>query len=982
MVLCYQLSFHLVAAVPSGYYDAANGLTGTSLQAALHEIINGHTKFPYTSSNTDVWDLIKITDEDPSNSSNVILLYTGRSQAKTENSGESSASGSNRWNREHVWSKSHGFPNQSDTAYTDLHHLRPTDESVNSSRGTKDFDDGGSAHSEATDCNYDSDSWEPRDAVKGDVARMMFYMEVRYDPGVHSDGTSYDLELVDYTGTSTSSENFGKLSTLITWHANDPVDDFESDRNDSIYAYQGNRNPFIDFPEFVNSIWGTTPLSPSNLSMSSHSENSLTLSWTDNATNETGYKVYKDENLLSTLNAGSTSISVNGLTKNTKYKFWVKSYNSDGESFPAELSVTTKGIYISEVSEGTGYTTEFLELYNNHSSSTSLTGYKLVMVDASDNSSEYVFDIGTDGDGGDASIPANGFWVISRGANESTFTSGFLSFPSAASFYDGNTSLYFGTGTARKWRLRANDGTANTDDGTLIDETSAAAAGSGKRTIQNPTGTFTTSNSSSGGNSNPGLFDTGQRLRLLTITGNSGFRMLSSPVSGTIFNDLLSETWTQGITGSDAGSDGSANVWTLDLGNQTWTELSNMSSSSLTAGQGFLTYVFQDIDFDGDSDLPITLSVAGSSTTGDVVIGSIPSGDYYLAGNPYPQTIDWDLLTKTNLSSSASIWNDATSAWKTWNGSTGDLTNGLIAPYQAFWVQANGGTGSFTIQDADVSTTAGSFLGRTLEDDSLYTARFDISMGGMSSSTYFSFTPDGLIDYDREDAPKLLPLHATPRIEIMTFANEIPLKINSLPFEIENTVTVPLEVMILDVEGEHFISRSGNVQLSWEIDDLSSYVITKIVDNLTGEIIVLSSSISSGQYTFQVQGIGNFPFQSNMVNGTYPMLGNPRFHILFEQGVVDNDKEKTLPDSFTIDRVYPNPFNPSVTIDYHLMNDSDINISVYDLKGATVDRLFKGKMVPGYHQIEWVPTNISSGIYIVRMESPGILINKKITLLK
>ena len=62
----------------------------------------------------------------------MILLYTGRSQAKSENSGESSASGSNRWNREHVWSKSHGFPSESDTAYTDVHHIRPADESVNS----------------------------------------------------------------------------------------------------------------------------------------------------------------------------------------------------------------------------------------------------------------------------------------------------------------------------------------------------------------------------------------------------------------------------------------------------------------------------------------------------------------------------------------------------------------------------------------------------------------------------------------------------------------------------------------------------------------------------------------------------------------------------------------------------------------------------------------------------------------------------------
>ena len=109
---------------------------------------------------------------------------------------------------------------------------------------------------------------------------------------------------------------------------------------------------------------------------------------------------------------------------------------------------------------------------------------------------------------------------------------------------------------------------------------------------------------------------------------------------------------------------------------------------------------------------------------------------------------------------------------------------------------------------------------------------------------------------------------------------------------------------------------------------------------------------------------------------------NPRFHIIFEKVSADNDKEKTLPKAFTIDRVYPNPFNPTVTIDYHLLNDSDINISVYDLKGAIVDRIFKGKMVSGNHQIEWVPTNISSGIYIFRFELKNTIINKKITFLK
>lgn len=250
-----------VAQIPDGYYELAEGRSGSELKSALHDLISDHVKYPYTSGSTDVWDILKQSDEDPDNPDNVILIYTGRSQAKTENSGESGAGGSNRWNREHVWSKSHGFPVENDTAYTDCHHLRPADESVNSSRSTLDFDNGGSQHVEATECFYDGDSWEPRDAVKGDVARMMFYMVVRYDPGFHTDNSIYDLELVDFTGTETNQPTFGKLSTLLQWNAQDPVDEFESNRNEVVFGYQGNRNPFIDHPEWADSIF-TEQLAP------------------------------------------------------------------------------------------------------------------------------------------------------------------------------------------------------------------------------------------------------------------------------------------------------------------------------------------------------------------------------------------------------------------------------------------------------------------------------------------------------------------------------------------------------------------------------------------------------------------------------------------------------------------------------------------------------------------------------------------------
>ncbi len=261
-ILTIVLSSNFIyAGIPDGYYTNAGSKSGNELKAALHAIISNHTRYPYTSASTDVWDLLKITDEDPNNSSNIILLYTGRSQAKTENSGENLTYTGDRWNREHVWAKSHGFPDETDTAYTDIHHLRPADESVNSTRNNREFDEGGVQNSEATGCYSDNDAWtwEPRDAVKGDVARMMMYMAVRYDPGYHSDNSTYDLELVDSTGNNaTNSPLFGKLSTLLTWHNDDPVDDWERTRNDTIYHFQGNRNPFIDHPEYSASIWGAS----------------------------------------------------------------------------------------------------------------------------------------------------------------------------------------------------------------------------------------------------------------------------------------------------------------------------------------------------------------------------------------------------------------------------------------------------------------------------------------------------------------------------------------------------------------------------------------------------------------------------------------------------------------------------------------------------------------------------------------------------
>ncbi len=225
----------------STYYAPAIGKTGSALRASLHDIIDNNTKLSYDA----VWTALKDTDQDPSNTGNVIELYTGRSISKSSNGGSVG-----NWNREHVWAQSRGGFTTSAGPGTDLHHLRPEDVTVNGTRGNKDFDNGGTAVSGCTDCWTDADSFEPRDAVKGDVARMLLYMAVRYE----GDDGFQNLEMSTVSGSAVP--RIGDLDILLQWNSADPVDAFEMRRNDRIHAqWQGNRNPFIDHPEWAAAIW-------------------------------------------------------------------------------------------------------------------------------------------------------------------------------------------------------------------------------------------------------------------------------------------------------------------------------------------------------------------------------------------------------------------------------------------------------------------------------------------------------------------------------------------------------------------------------------------------------------------------------------------------------------------------------------------------------------------------------------------------------
>ncbi len=238
----------------SYYYDA-DGKAGEELRAALHEIIStGSHQLSDPEEDTAMKDL----DTDPADTNNVILLYRRIPMAKSlynDNDG---------WNKEHTWPESRGLgstgPDQND-----VHNLFAADKNVNALRGNLYFDESNPADAgylspaatNAPETSRDDDSWEPPDGVKGDLARALFYMDVRYDG---MEGDTVDLQLQDALTDPTN--RMGMLTTLRAWHEADPPDATESNRNEKIFqTYQHNRNPFIDHPEWVACIFDpeTTP---------------------------------------------------------------------------------------------------------------------------------------------------------------------------------------------------------------------------------------------------------------------------------------------------------------------------------------------------------------------------------------------------------------------------------------------------------------------------------------------------------------------------------------------------------------------------------------------------------------------------------------------------------------------------------------------------------------------------------------------------
>lgn len=258
----------------NGYYASIGSETCADLKTALHNLIDGHTQISYGA----LWTAYQSTDDrlnDSGNSTIVWDMYSDNPNGSeneftfvSDQCGTYAAEGS-CYNREHSFPKSWWGGSTSTTMYTDAFHVIPADGWINSVRnnnpygevqpGTESQITNNGSRSGSSSINipgYSNSVFEPIDAFKGDIARIYFYMATRYEDQIAGweNFTPESDAVLD--GTDFPVYEPWLVTMLTDWHNSDPVSQKELDRNDAIFAIQGNRNPFVDHPEYVDLIWG------------------------------------------------------------------------------------------------------------------------------------------------------------------------------------------------------------------------------------------------------------------------------------------------------------------------------------------------------------------------------------------------------------------------------------------------------------------------------------------------------------------------------------------------------------------------------------------------------------------------------------------------------------------------------------------------------------------------------------------------------
>ena len=473
-----------------------------------------------------------------------------------------------------------------------------------------------------------------------------------------------------------------------------------------------------------------------------------------------------------------------------------------------------------------------------------------------------------------------------------------------------------------------------------------------------------------------------------------GWRYISSPVEVNL-SDFLAPAWTQGLSVNPSSGNtefGEPNVYLWDAtteGNDKgdWLALKDLDLI-LSPGQGVLIYMYADDNYDGHpNEFPKTLSVTGQE---NAPFSNAPTNmtqeGWTLLGNPFATAIDFETILNqpgtSGLTDAVYVWtpNDSgnlddevtnSGSWVTFtpqNGGGGDLTGGLIAPFQAFFVQNSGESSTVDFTHAVKSTEIGStkFLFKETQNSRV---RLELSGQGMANSAWLNFSGNGRKDVRTAgDAWQLNPMS----VDYALLATEKPgtglMDIGHFPLGEELEIPLHTEV-----------TQSGKFTLS--VTDLQTGGAQLYLNDLeAGHSLLLEEGLFYEFFISQAAKTPADPF-ALLAGGDLKKqpVSNARFTISTTK--LEPTGSET-PKSVALHQNYPNPFNPTTQIPFELPNTSQVQLEVFDMVGRRVATLVNGQITAGSHSVDFNASRLSSGVYMYRLSTPNQLLIRKMTLMK
>ncbi|NBB76674.1 MAG: T9SS type A sorting domain-containing protein, partial [Bacteroidetes bacterium] len=480
----------------------------------------------------------------------------------------------------------------------------------------------------------------------------------------------------------------------------------------------------------------------------------------------------------------------------------------------------------------------------------------------------------------------------------------------------------------------------------------------------------------------------------IELVGTEGWRFLASPVNGETAGGFFEPIWTQGFEGSDSPAARFANIQTLNQEEYTWEPVAS-SESEFNAGDPFIAYIYAD-DNNGtppESGFPKTLFSSNENWLNldgnyqqvlDYDSDQQESSDsFYLWGNPYPVALDLCEAGLENIAENAYFWdssqNDGNGDYINLSCNAGDEVE--IAPYQSVWFRVTDESNRLELPAVTFmeDQTEGFFKRNDTSDLFLITLNVESrdQEKNYSGLARIFFDEDAARGADLLDAPKLSAAGFAERyLSLYSLDDDMnPYDLQALPSEIGQKLRIPLGIVT---------TEAGEYTMQWTLPGphlFSGSVYLR--DHQTNEVMELKEGES---YRFEVDAIPSSDHSKGSkesVRWTGQVEKEPRFELLIAASGVDGLTELgDVPTDFTLAQNYPNPFNPTTQISYQLPVDSRVRLAVFDMLGRQVATLVDEQMSAGRHSVTFDAGNLSSGIYLYRLQAGNTVMTRKLTIMK